>query len=86
MRAIENEIALGQIEEVIEMAKSELELVDYYYGNDFFLSMFPFTYSKKNLENRGWEKVEEAEAQADKLVEEMADSIYFNDPSKHQSA
>lgn len=29
---IEREIDLGQIEEVIEMAKDELELIDYYYG------------------------------------------------------
>jgi hypothetical protein len=30
IKKIEDEIALGQIEEVISMAKDELELVDYY--------------------------------------------------------
>jgi hypothetical protein len=29
---IEKEIDLGQIEEVIVMAKDELQLIDYYYG------------------------------------------------------
>jgi hypothetical protein len=33
VRAIEDEIGLGQIEEVIEIAKDELALVDYYYEN-----------------------------------------------------
>jgi hypothetical protein len=32
IKAIEDEIALGQIEEVIEMAKDELALIDYYHG------------------------------------------------------
>ena len=32
IKEIENEINLGQIEEVIEMAKDEMSLVDYYYG------------------------------------------------------
>lgn len=59
---IEEEIGLGQIEEVIEMAKSELELVEYYY------------------ENKGWEKVAEAQERADALVDEMADTIYFSVP------
>ena len=31
VKAIENEIALGQIEEVIEMVKDELKLVEIYY-------------------------------------------------------
>lgn len=31
VKAIEDEIGLGQIEEVIEIAKDELSLVDYYY-------------------------------------------------------
>lgn len=31
---IEKEIDLGQIEEVIVMAKDELELIDYYYGKN----------------------------------------------------
>jgi NADH dehydrogenase (ubiquinone) 1 alpha subcomplex subunit 5 len=33
IRAIEDEIDLGQIEEVIEMAKNELQLIDFYYEN-----------------------------------------------------
>jgi len=33
IKKIENEIALGQIEEVIEMAKDELELVSFYIEN-----------------------------------------------------
>lgn len=61
-KAIEEEIGLGQIEEIIEMAKNELELVDYYY------------------ENKGWERVAEAQENADKLVDEMADTIYFSVP------
>ena len=32
MKAIEDEIGIGQIEEVIYMAKDELCLIDYYYG------------------------------------------------------
>lgn len=32
IKKIEDEIELGQIEEVIEMAKDELVLIDYYYG------------------------------------------------------
>ena len=32
IKSIENEIDLGQIEEVIEMAKDELKLIDYYHG------------------------------------------------------
>lgn len=32
IKEIEDEIDLGQIEQVIEMAKDELKLVDYYYG------------------------------------------------------
>ena len=32
IRAIEDEIDLGQIEEVIQMAKNELNLIDYYHG------------------------------------------------------
>ena len=32
IKTIEDEIALGQIEEVIEMAKEELDLVEFYYG------------------------------------------------------
>jgi len=33
IKSIEEEIGLGQIEEVIEIAKDELELVSYYYEN-----------------------------------------------------
>lgn len=61
-KEIEEEIGLGQIEEVIEMAKNELELVEYYY------------------ENKGWEQVAEAQEMADRLVDEMADTIYFSVP------
>lgn len=32
LKKLENDIGLGQVEEVIEMAKTELELIDYYYG------------------------------------------------------
>jgi NADH dehydrogenase (ubiquinone) 1 alpha subcomplex subunit 5 len=32
VRAIENEIDLGQVEELLEMGNTELELIDYYYG------------------------------------------------------
>jgi hypothetical protein len=39
IREIETEIGLGQIEEVMEMAKSELKLVDYYFGkNQVYIS------------------------------------------------
>lgn len=33
IKEIEDELELGQIEEVIENAKDELELIDYYYEN-----------------------------------------------------
>ena len=61
-KQIEEEIGVGQIEEVIEAAKGELELVDYYY------------------ENKGWERVAEAQERADKLVDDMKDTIYFSVP------
>ena len=32
VKAIEDEIELGQLEEVIEMAKDELTTIDFYYG------------------------------------------------------
>ncbi len=32
VKKIEDEMDLGQLEEVIEIAKAELELIDYYYG------------------------------------------------------
>jgi len=37
IKKIEDEIGLGQIEEVIEMAKDELELVHYYHDNKGWL-------------------------------------------------
>ena len=37
IKKIEDEIGLGQIEEVIEMAKDELDLVQYYYDNKGWL-------------------------------------------------
>ena len=33
VKAIEDEIGLGQIEEVMEMGKTELELIDIYHGS-----------------------------------------------------
>lgn len=33
------------------------------------------------LENRGWELVEEAQREAEAMRAEMADCIYFTDPS-----
>jgi hypothetical protein len=38
IKAIEDEIALGQIEEVIVICKDELLLVEYYYGKQMILS------------------------------------------------
>lgn len=41
VKAIEDEVGLGQIEEVMEMAKRELELIDYYHGTtDLSLSVY----------------------------------------------
>ena len=40
IKEIEDEINLGQIEEVIEMAKDELELVDFYYGFFYILGLY----------------------------------------------
>ena len=65
IKVIEDAMGLGQIEEVIEMAKNELELVDYY------------------VEEKGWERVAQEQKEADKMVLEMADSIYFTDPENH---
>lgn len=62
IKAIEDEIGLGQIEELIEMGKDELNLVDYY------------------TVNKGWERVKEAQEQADALIDELADTIYFSQP------
>lgn len=68
IKAIEDEIALGQIEEVIEMAKDELTLIDYYH------------------ENKVWELVEEEKQQADAIVGDMEESIYFTSPESRVSA
>ena len=37
------------------------------------------------LDNKGWELVEQAKKQGDKIVEEMADSIYFSSPEARAS-
>ena len=37
------------------------------------------------VDNRGWELVEAAQAEADQIVEEMADSIYFSSPHCRES-
>jgi hypothetical protein len=39
-----------------------------------------------SLENRGWELVATANKDADALVAEMEDTIYFADPSKRNKA
>ena len=44
IKKIEDEIGLGQIEEVIEMAKTELQLIDYYYGTVCGLPMTGLNY------------------------------------------
>jgi hypothetical protein len=84
IKKIEDEIGLGQIEELIEMAKDELHLVDYYIG-------IIFLYQSNNIykyplylfqDSRGWELVKEAKSQADFLLEELADSIYFSSPEE----
>jgi hypothetical protein len=62
IKQIEDEIALGQIEELIEMAKGELELAKFY------------------NENKGWERVAEAERDAEAVVARMSDSIHFTNP------
>lgn len=62
IKQIEDEIAIGQIEEIIAMAKDELELVDYY------------------IENKGWELIAQAEAEAEHIVKAQADSIFFTNP------
>jgi NADH dehydrogenase (ubiquinone) 1 alpha subcomplex subunit 5 len=67
IKAIEDEVDLGQIEELIEIGKSELELVHYY------------------AENKAWELVEEAQKDANELVDHLADSIYFTNPESRQS-
>ena len=59
---IEQEINLGQIEEIIVMAKDELELIQYYY------------------DNKGWDLVEASQKEAEALIADMADSIYFSSP------
>jgi NADH dehydrogenase (ubiquinone) 1 alpha subcomplex subunit 5 len=65
IKKIEETLDLGQIEEVIENAKDELTLIDYYF------------------DNKGWELVKAQQAEADKMVLEMADSIFFTDPENH---
>jgi len=37
------------------------------------------------LDNKGWELVEQAKKEADKIVEEMADSIFFSSPEARAS-
>ena len=36
-------------------------------------------------DNKGWELVEQARKESDKVVEEMADSIYFSSPEARAS-
>ena len=43
VKAIEDEIGIGQIEEIIDIAKDELELIDYYHGNNHRTSEY-FTF------------------------------------------
>lgn len=76
-KAIEDEIDLGQIEEVIEMAKSELELIDYYYGKiaglQFCISRLKRCFNLS--EEKGWELVAEARAKAAGILVDMDESI-----------
>lgn len=60
IRAIEDEIDLGQIEEVIQMAKNELNLIDYYHGTllvsrfvrfHFFMILF---IPSQNIMEQSW--------------------------------
>lgn len=62
IKKIEDEIAMGQIEELIEMAKDELELVQIY------------------IDEKGWVQVAEEQKDAEALVADMKDSIYFTNP------
>ncbi len=86
IKAIEDEIDLGQIEEVIEMSKTELELIDFYYGklyhpwNNRFVPKLREVNVQFFVENKGWELVAQAKLEADDLLDEMADSIYFTSP------
>jgi hypothetical protein len=38
-----------------------------------------------STDNKGWELVEQARKEGDKVVEEMADSIYFSSPEARAS-
>lgn len=55
---------MGQIEEVIEACKDEIELIEEYH------------------ENKVWEMVEKAQAEAEEMVERAADSIFFTCPEQ----
>ena len=93
IKAIEDEIDLGQIEEVIEMAKDELELIDFYVGkcHPWFVLSFSivaqdqFLQTMHYLENKGWELVKEAKSEANEIAAAMADSIYFSSPEARAS-
>jgi hypothetical protein len=82
IKKIEDEIGLGQIEEVIEMAKDELELVQYYYDNKGWLLV-------EQAQKEGDAIVEGIQSLLTYilthlltylLILDMADSIYFTTP------
>jgi hypothetical protein len=54
IKAIEKEIDLGQIEEVIAMAKDERELVDYYFGTPFALSVLVHSFASTSVCEKCW--------------------------------
>ena len=65
------------------MAKDELQLIEYYYGNAqglltiaIILKLFLWFI----IENKGWELVDEAKRYGDEAAMEMEDSIFFNIP------
>ena len=63
VKKIEDEVNMGQIEELIEMAKDEL------------------SFTKLYIDEKGWEQVAEEQRDADAMIADMADTIYFTNPS-----
>ena len=61
------------------MAKTELELIDFYFGICF--QIYCCVIFNVFLENKVWERVEEVKGIADEMVKEMSESIYFSSAS-----
>lgn len=94
IEAIEEEIDLGQIEEVIEMCKNELEVIDMYHGK---VALRVLTIEKPSAHfaglhgcafaaNKVWEIVDREKEYIQQHIQEIKDSLYYTDPTAQEPA